>query len=924
MLEAINLIKIYKPKKGVPVKALDGINLILPERGMVFILGKSGSGKSTLLNVLGGLDKYDDGEIIIKGVSSKDFTQQRFDSYRNTYVGFIFQEYNVLNEFNVGANIALALELQGKRATDEEINKILHEVDLDGYGSRKPNELSVGQLQRVAIARALVKNPEIIMADEPTGALDSNTGRQVLDTLKRLSETKLVVVVSHDREYAEQYADRIIELADGKIINDVEHTPEKESGAKPTLEFKEDTVEIPASYHLTEEDRQAINDYIAALNSGVKLRFTGMRRRFTPTDTSAIKREDGSTFKLIKSKLPLRSAFRIGGNSLGHKKFRLVVTIILSVVAFTLFALADTFSSYNHVKTCTNSIIDSNINYASVKLSKRIGEGINAWWLTWGYKLSDDNIAQIKNDTGLIMKGVFVPEDKSLSFKSHFNNEVEFTKSDYNIYIDTFSGFVEITNSDLDNLGYKLVAGTLPDGGKNEIAISDLAYKTFSKAGYTDGTYTVDEEGKATISYQDIKSYNDIVGKTLKFGEDVYTITGVIDTGFGFDRYLSLTEESTHNTTAEQLIDYFLYNEWNYAARYSFSGVAFVGDGYVDSLIAQLPNTVSLSSSSLYLSSYDETRSMDVDPYHIARLSDIDKSLITWVDGVARDTLGDKEIVVTTDCVYLWSQDGKWNGTITYSNDTSVTDWTEIFSNVESLNISAYSYYDNDEPLFDDGWRIVGYIDKAKVDTNLITTAIVPEYLYNKLATDSDGVYEFAVGPMPKAHDELMDFVSYCYNEDDDTRYTLQNAVTYELDTVHSVLETLSTVFLYIGIGFAAFAALMLANFIATSIAYKKQEIGILRAIGSRSNDVFRIFFSESFIIAMINFVISAIATLSVTLIINSYIRDKLGVLITVLNFGVRQVALLFALSIVVATLASFLPVKKIASKRPIDAIRGR
>ena len=162
MLEAINLTKIYKPKKGVPVKALDGINLILPERGMVFILGKSGSGKSTLLNVLGGLDKYDDGEIIIKGVSSKDFNQQSFDSYRNTYVGFIFQEYNVLNEFNVGANIALALELQGKRATDEEINKILHEVDLDGYGSRKPNELSVGQLQRVAIARALVKTLKLL------------------------------------------------------------------------------------------------------------------------------------------------------------------------------------------------------------------------------------------------------------------------------------------------------------------------------------------------------------------------------------------------------------------------------------------------------------------------------------------------------------------------------------------------------------------------------------------------------------------------------------------------------------------------------------------------------------------------------------------------------------------------------------------
>ncbi|MCD7782907.1 MAG: ABC transporter ATP-binding protein [Firmicutes bacterium] len=221
MLETKELTKIYKPKRGVPVEALKGVSLKFPDKGMVFLIGKSGSGKSTLLNLLGGLDRYDGGEIIIKGVSSKSFKQTSFDSYRNTYVGFIFQEYNILEEFNVGANIALALELQGKRATDEEINRILAEVDLTGYGNRKPNELSGGQLQRVAIARALVKNPEIIMADEPTGALDSRTGTQVLDTLKRLSETKLVIVVSHDIDYAQCYADRIIELSDGRVICDI-------------------------------------------------------------------------------------------------------------------------------------------------------------------------------------------------------------------------------------------------------------------------------------------------------------------------------------------------------------------------------------------------------------------------------------------------------------------------------------------------------------------------------------------------------------------------------------------------------------------------------------------------------------------------------------------------------------------------------
>ena len=193
MLEIRDLVKVYKTKGGVDVRALDGVSLAFPERGMVFLLGKSGSGKSTLLNICGGLDTPDSGEIIIKGRSSKDFTQSDFDSYRNTYVGFVFQEYNILNEFSVEDNIALALELQGRGKDRSKVQEILQKVDLAGYTKRKPNTLSGGQKQRVAIARALVKEPEIIMADEPTGALDSATGRQVLDTLKKLSAEKLVV-----------------------------------------------------------------------------------------------------------------------------------------------------------------------------------------------------------------------------------------------------------------------------------------------------------------------------------------------------------------------------------------------------------------------------------------------------------------------------------------------------------------------------------------------------------------------------------------------------------------------------------------------------------------------------------------------------------------------------------------------------------
>ncbi|MCL2062620.1 MAG: ABC transporter ATP-binding protein [Firmicutes bacterium] len=205
MLEVQGLTKVYTPKKGVPVRALDGVDLKFEETGMVFVLGKSGSGKSTLLNLIGGLDSVTEGDIVIKGKSSADFSQADFDSYRNTFIGFIFQEYNILTEFTVGKNIGLALELQGKKADKASIEEILAQVDLTGYAQRKPNELSGGQKQRVAIARALVKNPEIIMADEPTGALDSTTGKQVFETLQKLSKTKLVIIVSHDRDYAESF-----------------------------------------------------------------------------------------------------------------------------------------------------------------------------------------------------------------------------------------------------------------------------------------------------------------------------------------------------------------------------------------------------------------------------------------------------------------------------------------------------------------------------------------------------------------------------------------------------------------------------------------------------------------------------------------------------------------------------------------------
>ena len=205
--------------------------------GLVFIVGKSGSGKSTMLNILGGLDNITSGELLINNQNISKFKNKEYDSYRNAYIGFIFQEFNILEEYSVYENIELALRLQNQKPQKDEVENLLNRLGLKDLEQRKPNELSGGQKQRVAIARALIKNPQIILADEPTGNLDQTNGKQIFDLLKEISKEKLVIVVSHDIESANKYADRIIELKDGNIIKDT----------NPEIEEKEEKLNLKKS-----------------------------------------------------------------------------------------------------------------------------------------------------------------------------------------------------------------------------------------------------------------------------------------------------------------------------------------------------------------------------------------------------------------------------------------------------------------------------------------------------------------------------------------------------------------------------------------------------------------------------------------------------------------------------------------------------
>lgn len=216
----INNLNKYYSSGSEKYHALRNINLELPDKGFIFITGKSGSGKSTLLNIIGGIDSYDSGELIIDGLNTNEFSRRDFNAYRNSYIGFIFQEFNVIKNLNLYENISLSLQLQRKSVKENHtfIMDTIKNVGLEGKEKRKMNQLSGGERQRVAIARAIVKTPHVVIADEPTGNLDQKNRDIVMDILKTISTEKLVIVVTHDKTLAGKYGDYEITLKDGEVI----------------------------------------------------------------------------------------------------------------------------------------------------------------------------------------------------------------------------------------------------------------------------------------------------------------------------------------------------------------------------------------------------------------------------------------------------------------------------------------------------------------------------------------------------------------------------------------------------------------------------------------------------------------------------------------------------------------------------------
>ncbi len=993
MLSLKNLVKVYQTKGGVPVRALDGVNIEFADKGMVFLLGKSGSGKSTLLNVTGGLDVPTEGEIIVNGKSSKDFASQDWDSYRNTFIGFIFQEYNILEEFSVGQNIALALQLQNKPSSEQDVARILADVDLEGYAKRSPNTLSGGQRQRVAIARALIKNPEIIMADEPTGALDSETGKQIFQTLKKLSEERLVIVVSHDRDFAETYGDRIIELEDGKIISDV--TKERVLEEENVSFHDNETVTVKSWSGLSKEDLDKIISFMnktegetvitkSRKNLSEIKKITGVREGgktlFNVTKTDKINKEyDGKPLTLIKSKLPMKNALKMAFGSIKAKPIRLAFTILLSLIAFVFFGVSSTLMLYNIDYSVATAMSGS--SYDSYVLTKHYNGVVTERYYNEGQLVDGTKSEHIarglyteeqlnelnKNEVGLNFAGLF----EFGQYQNYLGNTVGFQTKDKDLLVSDvgypknkyfpskkITGFTDCGAQFIKDNGFTSIVtnGHYPQN-VNEIAIPKYVYELYK--------YSSDNYSQGVSKYP---TPDDFIGQEVAIYTNdsiKFTVTDIYDVGNIPEKYDVLLEEKTGLSPNELKI---LSAELEDYLNCSFHRVLFIHEDFYNlhkydlvSIEARACKGVELGVSPSYgnvgindysaaftekaVWQYDEIMEYFDINGNQTTFSDfnmqkdeglVNFSLITHFASQIRWKIADNpEYADFNSAMLRYMNNNVQKGDVEIILKTVFEKYEEVMALDLHLPTTIYARNANDKSA---NIKVIGYYRIGMVQNQPIAPFLTDEFLeefevlnYNRVEESASVVYssEHVIDIKNEKYSKLISLTdrsmeqSYLVLANDGITFNRIDNQAYSLskETSRMINET-KPLFYILTLLFGIFASLMMFNFITVSISSRTKEIGILRAVGARGLDVFKIFITEALIVTGICFVLSAVLSGLACNLMNVFIMSEV-LSISVLNYGVVNVLMLLVASTFVSILATVFPVVRISKKSPVDSIRS-
>lgn len=385
MINIQKISRIYK-SDDTPVYALNNVSLSLPSKGMIFIVGKSGSGKSTLLNVIAGFDKPTSGNIYYAGNNINQLSSTELDYYRNSVIGFVFQDYCLIETFSVKQNIKVAYDYKNEKVSDEQISKILESVDLKGFENRYPRQLSAGQKQRVAIARALAKNSKIILADEPTGNLDSKTTTQILDILKEISKKRLVVVVSHNKDDAYKYADRIIEISNGKILKD----RIKNQTFTNELEIEGNVISLPNKVRLNEDQLELINQKVEEEKGNIT--FQRAKEKFI-TKQIEYKQEKE---KIKKTNMGFKNMLKYSWLFFKNQLFSFFLVVFIVTVLITTLSLSLQFGTYDGKRQYEDAISNGTDNMLVIRQTGTIDHDEEMVSEEYKFRFNEEKAAELK------------------------------------------------------------------------------------------------------------------------------------------------------------------------------------------------------------------------------------------------------------------------------------------------------------------------------------------------------------------------------------------------------------------------------------------------------------------------------------------------------------------------------------------------
>ena len=894
MLELKKVTKIYQTG-SFKQKALDDVSISFRKNEFASILGPSGSGKTTLLNIIGGLDKYTSGDLIINGVSTKKYKDRNWDSYRNHRVGFVFQSYNLISHQSILANVELALTLSGVSKKERKLRakKALEDVGLEKHIHKKPSELSGGQMQRVAIARSLVNNPDILLADEPTGALDSETSKQVMDILKDIAKDRLVIMVTHNPELAEEYSSRIVKLKDGKVISDTNPYKNKESkdnednkSGKTSMSFFT-ALSLSLNNLMTKKGRTLLTAFagsigiigialILSLSSGVNKYITDVQKDTMLSYPITIEEEAMDL-----------SAFLEQGKSFGKQednRKHAKDAIYLNSSTIELASKMTTTLYSNNLKDFKEYLDDK-----KNEIHKYIGEnGIHYSYATKFKVFNYDADGKLVNSDGSTFESK-IENSSNLSYLSTYSTP--FTTNIFTEIMPDVSG---------DNISaaikeeYELVTGAYPKEynevlfvlpKSSEVNITDIYYLgLLPSKEYKDILDKIDKNEEIKIDKEKI-SYDDILNTTFKLltASDFYVKNknGNYESIIDDDKK---TEDLVKKEGIELKVVGVLRQKEdskndliNGTIGYTKELTNFIIDRTNNSKVvkAQEDNKdVNIMNGLKYNVSSDNEKVKEAKKY-LSNLKVSDKAnMALMMVGSSNPMIGamsESQLASLLDN-YLKNPDKKAMIEY-YDNYLSPGTYDKVMASLGKVDLSKPS-------------RISIYADTFEAKDGVIESI----NSYNKKAEEEDKItYTDYVGL-------LMSSVT-----------TIINAITYVLIAFVSISLVVSSI--------------MIAIITYISVLERTKEIGILRAIGASKKDVTRVFKAETFIEGLIAGCMGILVTILLNIPINKIIY-KLTDINGISRLPLMGAIILIIISVFLTVIAGLVPSKMAAKKDPVEALR--